>query len=1021
MSIENIKSKCTGFTACYNLFIKGAIQMQTNSQGFKYPIIDKTLCNECGLCEKKCPVLNDTQNMETVKCYGVKNQPDIMKQSTSAGVFAIIAKNILCKGGYVAGAVYDDCFRVKHIVSNNVQDIERMRKSKYVQSDLEDVFYEIKQILEEGKIVLFSGTPCQVAGLLAFLGNEYQNLYTLDLFCYGVPSPKSWERYLIENVDIKNLKSVDMRYKRDNGWRKTSIAFFYNDGKCEVYPSERNWYARHFSKGIGFRESCYMCNFSKFPKRGDITIGDWWGATETDSSAIDSDRGISCIIINTQKGADLFWEISGQFTYCKEISLKQAIACNCKTNRNKVNPLRQKFFDLLDKNYFDEAVKKTLNPYYDVMILGCTLNTNYGAAITYYALYKFVTSIGLTCAITCSDYSNRMDYSAKFFKENTILAPPKKRSEYKDYCDMTNTFLLGSDQVWNYKLFENSFNKMFYFDFVEDQIKKIAYASSFGYEYFSLFEKAPEKFCEIKKLFEKMDFISVREKTGIDILHKNFGIQGQWVLDPVFLVEKDIYEKMALKAEKKLDEKRLVSYFVHASEEYNKILTDVAEEMNLSMLNMITGHPERFDKQREGSVEPVCENLSLEQWVYNFKNAEYVVTNSFHGLCMALIFEKDFIIIKNEPLSRVVSVLELLGLEERLVDNYDDYCNKKYLLGKSIDWTEISIKLETEREKSRRWLTNALYSEKKVITSHIVKSQNDYSNKHLPRKKIELLDSWKSYIEFITKTDDLVLFVIAYGIDNDCETVKEVKQECSRYEHTLLMNNKDNLLTIDTIYANGNGKSNCRTRGITFTEQGLDLIKEPHNIFTLSFDYQLKGKGGTFKLQLDGTPWQSLTKDIFVSPTKGRGHYEECFMTINTIDRFEGNGIQVRTDNMLGGVVLTNVKLEEGRQASKLVTYDSDTENGMVLMLDYASEYMNISESSTGCMEYPNYGISIEYSKLSDRDVCSAYISITSNNCTRRIYEFSEQGIYFGAFSKKQHAIVDIAVLGKNRELNHIV
>ena len=253
--------KCSGCGACYNACPTNAISMQQNEEGFLYPVVDETKCSNCGLCKNICPVINLTyKNKSIPKCYAFKATNKIRQKSTSGGAFAVLAKHFIENEGYVAGAIWTDDFLVKHIVSNKIEDIEKMKKSKYLQSEIGDCYKKIKQLLESNIKVLFSGTPCQVAGLKAYLKKDYDNLFSLDLVCHGVPSSKVFQKYLQELLDNnEQILSFDFRHKKKNSdYKNTNIN---NTNYVKIITNKK------------INEECYSNN--SFTKLIDISNDLW--------------------------------------------------------------------------------------------------------------------------------------------------------------------------------------------------------------------------------------------------------------------------------------------------------------------------------------------------------------------------------------------------------------------------------------------------------------------------------------------------------------------------------------------------------------------------------------------------------------------------------------------------------------------------------------------------------------------------------------------------------------------------
>ena len=235
------KNKCCGCEACSQICPKSCIIMKPDEEGFYYPIVDDSLCIDCGLCEKTCPIINMKEPQTPLNVFaGVNPNEDIRRNSSSGGVFSHIAEKVLSEGGYIVGAVFDENWEVHHIVSNSQDDLRRMRGSKYVQSRLEGVYKEVKKLLDDGKLVLFSGISCQVSAMLLYLRKPYENLITIELICAGVPSPGLWKQYLEEEVypavqmadagknSVLSLKKdstiADISFRdKSTGWKKFSL------------------------------------------------------------------------------------------------------------------------------------------------------------------------------------------------------------------------------------------------------------------------------------------------------------------------------------------------------------------------------------------------------------------------------------------------------------------------------------------------------------------------------------------------------------------------------------------------------------------------------------------------------------------------------------------------------------------------------------------------------------------------------------------------------------------------------
>lgn len=359
------KNRCTGCSACASICPKGAIKLVEDNEGFKYPVIDQDKCINCGLCKRTCPVLNTKGNSSLNKCYVAYNKNDeVKKTSSSGGIFDVIAREVLNDNGIVIGAAFNESMKLNHIAIEKIEDLEKLKGSKYLQSDLDNIFTYIKSQISDRKI-LFVGTPCQVAGLHAYLKKDYDNLICIDLFCHGVPSPKLFNKYIKELESSNNSKVVKYNFRnKKTGWDTYSnTASFENDKQISELQSN-NSYMRLFLSDIALRESCYNCNFKVGNKYSDITLGDFWGVQKYYPEMYNK-NGVSAIIINTEKGKQIFESISNNLKY-KECKLEEIEAGNPSLKSSGKYPKnRNKFFQDMDSL----SIKKLKNKYANISLI----------------------------------------------------------------------------------------------------------------------------------------------------------------------------------------------------------------------------------------------------------------------------------------------------------------------------------------------------------------------------------------------------------------------------------------------------------------------------------------------------------------------------------------------------------------------------------------------------------------------------------------------------------------------------
>ena len=310
------KDQCCGCSACESICSFKAIRMEKDSEGFFYPIVDIDRCVNCGLCEKVCPIINkkDYSTINEVYAIQLKDKKELF-DCASGGAFTGFAQDIIESGGYVFGATYDEDMNVVHIKSNNIKDIYRFKSSKYVQSNPLSCYIDCKTLLDEGKVVLYSGTPCQIYGLKSYLRKEYDNLFTIDLVCKGVSSPVVFEKYLEE---IKNHSNDDISWinfkRKTYGYHSSTMAIDFKKKNTYIKGGITDPMMRSFRKNICLRMSCYKCNFKGLKRASDITIFDCWHFG-TLTQVKDNDLGYSNVIIHSEKGKKIFNESNKFYKY----------------------------------------------------------------------------------------------------------------------------------------------------------------------------------------------------------------------------------------------------------------------------------------------------------------------------------------------------------------------------------------------------------------------------------------------------------------------------------------------------------------------------------------------------------------------------------------------------------------------------------------------------------------------------------------------------------------------------------
>lgn len=337
------KYECCGCTACEQVCLKSCIQMQQDEEGFFFPLIDRTNCIDCHLCEKSCPfsdnyTFHTTDNPDVYAAYDKENRVG----SSSGGIFYTLAKYAIEeRNGWVFGTAFDENLQLSHCGVNCMEDLDKLRGSKYLQSKMDDTYTKIKTLLKEGTFVLFVGTPCQVAGLRAFLRKRYENLLFADLVCHGTPSQKIFDEHKSYLENKHQAKLVSYQFRDGEAWGVCEIADFANPEKRSKLPSyELSPYLYSFMYAMTYRYSCYNCKFACVPRQGDITLADYWGVKEY-FPQVDTSKGVSLVLLNTEIGIKIWNEIEQNCISFKS-NIKDAAAHNGNLIHKSTEPRNRK-------------------------------------------------------------------------------------------------------------------------------------------------------------------------------------------------------------------------------------------------------------------------------------------------------------------------------------------------------------------------------------------------------------------------------------------------------------------------------------------------------------------------------------------------------------------------------------------------------------------------------------------------------------------------------------------------------
>lgn len=713
---------CCGCASCMNACAANAIKMVQDEEGFFVPSIDERKCVHCTRCVKACPVIHmPTANMDKPECLAAMADDAIRRDSSSGGIFTLLAEEVLEKGGFVCGVVLDNTFSAVHRVVASHEQFLAMRGSKYVQSEVGLVYREISKLLKDcDKPVLFSGTPCQAAALRNYLGKDYPNLYIIDIVCHGAPSKQLFHRYLEETYGDE-LKSFSFRTKQ-SGYNSMNQIATLKDGTELIRSFGFDAYEQCMHSGLSAKAICGNCPFAPAPRQGDLTIGDFWGIAQYNRSLNDG-LGMSVVLQNNAKGRQLWDAVKGRCKRIEQVPFSFIQKHNRFGSKMRLPERRDDFYRMLRTQSFEKSVDYALNNHYDVGVIGLWYGRNYGSIATYFALHYVLSQMGLSVLMVENsladpdERSEEPNHPYHVVKDIYNISPQFKLDELYTLNSMCDSFLVGSDQLWNVKL-SRPYKRTYFLDFVDSTHKRISYGTSFGRPYTGTWG---EKETLIRDL-RKFDHVSVRDGLSESIC-RSFGIEAAQVCDPTFLCPQEEYRALAEKVHIQEDGKYLLAYILDADDSCMRLLQEVSRQSMkkvILILDMSRIEAERSLKKIHLDNYPdvlLRDNIDFRQWMRYYTDADGIITDSFHGTVFSIIFHKPFITKSNanRGAERFVSLLEPIGLEDHLFSDFDEMRGAFDLLKDDvIKYQAVEEKLNAIRNYSYSWLKNALFSPKRI-------------------------------------------------------------------------------------------------------------------------------------------------------------------------------------------------------------------------------------------------------------------------------------------------------------------
>lgn len=721
----NIISKdvCTGCGACNNCCPVNAIEMLEDEEGFKYPRIDTDQCISCGKCIKICPEANIekiSQNLHgEPECYAAMADADVRMKSSSGGVFTVLAEAVYQKNGLVCGAVYADDYKsVYHIVSDDRRDLDRIKGSKYVQSDMGNCFHTIRKALEEDRFVLFSGCPCQVSGLYMYLGKQYEKLLTIDVVCHGVNSRRAYISYIEELAKGREISKVNFRDKTVHGWSSIVNVKFADGSEYDAAWNKNQWYDL-FLGGVMNRKCCANCHYAKINRIGDITLGDFWQVHRWDESCNDW-KGTSLVLLNSEKGKTVYKQLAGNLILSKEAPLEHAIKYNGALRQpTSMAPGRKYFFHHL-KDGYHKAYWYGREWRYDVGLIGWWFSANYGSVLTYFAMGMVLQDMNLLPILIRipkldgSSWEEITEDNIKFMERYFHVSKARSYSELKEVNKFCDAFMLGSDQLW-----VSAYNKIlgytFYLDFADSDKKKLAYATSMGYDKYD--GNAEDKKI-VKTLLKRFDGISVREKDSVELCKKEFDLDIVRNLDPVFLCEQEHYNTLADESQIEINGSYNLAYILDPTDEKKEAikLLETQTGLETKIILDMKSYEQAYKKWSDMSI---VGKASIQDFVNLIRNCSFLLTDSHHGVCFGMIYHKKFLAIRNPRRGavRFNSLFKLFDMEDCLVD--EGHILEVLEKDPTPDYEVIDSKMEEEKIRSLEWMKSMLFDDKQAVEESV--------------------------------------------------------------------------------------------------------------------------------------------------------------------------------------------------------------------------------------------------------------------------------------------------------------
>lgn len=675
---------------------------------------------------------------------------ELLNKSSSGGIFSMLANYVLSMDGIVFGCTIErveDGFNVKHIYIDDKKDLFKLLGSKYVQSNLGNSIKQAKEFLDKGKFVLFSGTPCQIAGLKSFLKNDYENLITVDFSCTGTPPLKIFNDFIkiLERKYKKKIVKFEFRNKEKLGWSCGNALITLENGKQKILYNNICSYMNLFMHKLIQGNKCNNCKYVGLNRVSDITLADAWGIEYEEPKfldTLDKKKGVSLVLINSNKGLNYFDILNNNIIY-KEVFAETFCKYNaplCENNKNiQYNKEYEKVYAKKGYNAVNQLFKKNIGKKYYYYVLknntpkiikniiknvlpkktqtDCLLYTmynypNYGSILTAWALQQFIEELGFKNKVI--HHSNLYGFNLNFAKKHMKLT--NRCVSLKDFSNLNNyskIFIVGSDNLINLETNGINFVSSALLNFTDEQQKRLMISGSIGN--WDGKTKNQQEYEYIKYLFKRFDYISTREEYGKTVLEKIFDCKADWINDPIFYIKKEKFIDITKNVKQNYSGK-IMQYILYPSKKTQQIV-DIFNEKEIVKF--------------EGNKHCVNKNKSVEHWLSAIINSDLIITDSFHCVAFALIFNKQFICIKNTHATvRFLSLFKKLGISIPLIDSVYDLQNSKL----SYDVQKVNEQLAEIRKFAVLKISENLLKPKQnlLFDDEMMSYNNNFIKQNIP-------------------------------------------------------------------------------------------------------------------------------------------------------------------------------------------------------------------------------------------------------------------------------------------------